>query len=291
VGDIKQLRREQKAQHAERTSHKKTLMLLEKSSSGVLEARWVWFCEVKVKAVSCQYHGGSWEGGACRKFMGLLKTKVGASTYAEAIADLVAYIRVLKNQTAEVGQFDAGEAGRVVEFLQGTFKELCTKLSAAMGFVCSTRSLTHKEVEECRTACEAYVGLFRLKLVKQQHPLVGKKQVTVKAHVLETHVPPFAAHHFTVGIHGEDAIETHHKEVNTLQRSLAPIQNGGQQMQAQDDYFNAKGEVSSMKQETKGHRVKRPPPALVVGSDGQLSSPQRAQKSPQQKAKHAADAI
>ena len=87
------------------------------------------------------------------------------------------------------------------------------------------------------------------------------------------------------------AIETHHKEVNTLQRSLAPIQNGGQQMQAQDDYFNAKGEVSSMKQETKGHRVKRPPPALVVGSDGQLSSPQRAQKSPQQKAKHAADAI
>ena len=84
--------------------------------------------------------------------------------------------------------------------------------------------LTPDEMDEAEDAIGVFCDLYRVSLP-------GKLQATPKLHILEAHVVPFMRRWGSVGMFGEDALESMHAKVNRLMLRARQIRNKVEQQQ------------------------------------------------------------
>ena len=215
-------------------------ILDEERRAGPLERLFFQTCEDDLNIVSAVYYGGAWEGNACRKFLGLRASRSQTATQK----DYVHLIETIKSEMKNL-DIDAEMAEELNDFLDTT-EGLVFRLKAAMRYCCNTApEICYDDRIAGNLACRLYVRAFREAFVLKTHPLIGNKNITVKMHILETHVEDFSRMWHCTAIHGEDVIETFHKDVNELKRRLAAIKSRAMQIQTMADEQNLKYEVKS----------------------------------------------
>ena len=173
---------------------------------------------------------GDWNGNACRNFLGV-GSSVTCKDYTHVIARLLTLIEGKDNET------------ELRKFLEDAFTPLCEQLAEVALFlrhpVFPKTEKGQAGLEAGIAACTGYVEFFRRHLTNNQYPFLGTVNVTIKMHVLETHVPQFARRWRVIGLFGEDAIETMHKVINEHRRRLAAVKDPLMQMQCSDDRLNS----------------------------------------------------
>jgi hypothetical protein len=224
--------------------------LTEQQKVGPHEQMFLDFCEKEMKIISAVYFGGAWEGNACRKFLGMAAGRKTDPhkwvTFQDAIDETCLAHCKLRGECNVENPNDS----ELYNFLE-KMEELTKLLSTAMTYITSTDGATFdtaEKIEAGNSACRAYVQKYREHFVAQDSWVLNNQNVTVKMHILETHVPEFILNWQCAAVHGEDVIESLHKDVNELKRRFASIQNMVTYMQACED-------EQSLKYEQKSHEA------------------------------------
>ena len=170
---------------------------------------------------SLVYHGGDWAGNACRIFFGLCGKKKNKSDYNSVVEYLVE--DMVCNYDDELNTMPDTEVEKYCLFLREVFLPLCKKISDAMLFTESKEQFSESQLKEGISACKEAVAFYRKELVLKDPIVILQRRITVKHHILESHVAPFAEHHKATSLFSESVVETVHKEVNIYLRRFCSI--------------------------------------------------------------------
>ena len=95
---------------------------------------------------------------------------------------------------------------------------VCAPLGVVAHLTRAVRMLTGQEKSELKQACSGFAAAWR-----SSYP--NRKQLTVKGHIVERHVPEYAEWHGTCGIFGEDGVEGLHPKDTLVRRLVRTMRN------------------------------------------------------------------
>ena len=100
------------------------------------------------------------------------------------------------------------------------------------------------------------------------------RMMTPKGHILTHHLPHYVQHWGTIGLFGEDGLESLHSRYAKFQRSAASLPNTRESMLCTHDHLNLSQYFHATRPESTTRRMQRPTEAAVANADESAANAQ-----------------